>query len=250
MATTTDQLADLLQRLNAGEDPEGVREEARRLLASLDPADLALAEQKLVDAGLAPEDLRGLCSIHLEVLGDQLEAMRADLAPGHVVHTLVAEHDMILEFLRELDRVNAAIQELAAYDPAREEFGLLHHLAEHLVGAEKHHQREEDVLFPEVEARGVYGPPRIMRLEHDTLRPLKHELLELAEQVAELDFAEFQRRVNAAATVLVPTLTEHIWKENNILYPTALQVIADESEWARLKDECDAIGYCCFTPEV
>lgn len=250
MATTTDQLTDLLQRLNSGEDPAGVREEARRLLATLDPADLALAEQKLIDAGLAPEDLRGLCSIHLEVLGDQLEAMRADLAPGHVVHTLVAEHDMILQFLRELERVNAAIQRMDRYDPAREEFGLLHHLAEHLVGAEKHHQREEDVLFPEVEARGVYGPPQIMRMDHDTLRPLKHELLELAEQVAELQFAEFQRRVNAAATVLVPTLTEHIWKENNILYPTALKVIPEDSEWVRMKAECDEIGYCCFTPEL
>lgn len=250
MATTTDQLADLLQRLNSGEDPAVVREEARRLLASLDPADLSLAEQKLIDAGLAPEDLRDLCAIHLEVLGDQLEALRADLAPGHVVHTLVAEHDMILDFLRELERVNAAIQRMDRYDPTREEFGLLHHLAEHLVGAEKHHQREEDVLFPEVEARGVYGPPQIMRLEHDTLRPLKHELLELAEQVAELEFAEFQRRVNAAATVLVPTLTEHIWKENNILYPTALKVVPEAQEWVRMKGACDAIGYCCFTPEV
>jgi DUF438 domain-containing protein len=46
----------------------------------------------------------------------------------------------------------------------------------------------------------------------------------------------------------VPALRDHIFKENNVLYPAALEVIEDESVWTRLKQECDKIGYCCFKP--
>lgn len=246
----TEQLADILDRLNAGEDPENVREEARELLATVDPLDLSLAEQKLIDAGLKPEDLQDLCSIHMEVLGEQLEQFRAQLQPGHVVHTLVAEHDHILHFLEELDRVNREIQELDEYDPESELYEVLHHIGEHLVEAEPHHAREEDVLFPQLESRGVFGPPQIMRLEHETIRPLKHAVLELAEKVGELDFAEFKQQLDSVTRRLVPTLTDHIFKENNILYPTAVQIITDEETWRQLKQECDEIGYCCFTPEA
>ena len=45
------------------------------------------------------------------------------------------------------------------------------------------------------------------------------------------------------------TLRDHIFKENNILYPTALEVIKENSVWKKMKDDCDKIGYCCFTPE-
>ena len=56
--------------------------------------------------------------------------------------------------------------------------------------------------------------------------------------------------MNELAGFIVPTLREHIYKENNILYPAALQVIEDDRVWQKLKDECDSIGYCCFTPEA
>lgn len=247
--SSTDQLADILDRLNAGENPDKVKEEARQLLATVDPADLSLAEQKLIEAGLAPQDLRDLCSLHMEVLGDQLEEFRAQLEPGHVVHTLVCEHDHILTFLAELERINAEIQEQDEYDPDSELYQVLHHIGEHLVGAEPHHQREEDVLFPELEDRGVFGPPQIMRLEHEAIRPLKHAVLELAESVDTLEFGEFKRKLDAVVDRLVPTLTDHIWKENNILYPTAVQLVQDEEIWDQLKDDCDEIGYCCFSPE-
>ncbi len=44
------------------------------------------------------------------------------------------------------------------------------------------------------------------------------------------------------------TLRDHIFKENNILYPMAVQVILEPEKWADMKLKCDEIGYCCFTP--
>jgi DUF438 domain-containing protein len=46
---------------------------------------------------------------------------------------------------------------------------------------------------------------------------------------------------------LVNMIPSHIYKEDNILYPMALQVIPKD-EWETIKKKCDEIGYCCFTP--
>lgn len=242
-------LVGLLERLNAGENPEKVKMEAQEFLATIDPAELSSAEQKLIEAGLAPEDLRHLCSAHLEMVGDELEKMKADLEPSHVVYTLVSEHDMILSFLDKLEKVNQAIQKMQSYSQDRDEFEELKHIAEHLLEAEAHHEREEEVLFPEVEKIGVFGPPQVMRREHEELRIRKKELKELADTANQLDFDTFKKRLDTTAKFLVLTLRDHIFKENNILYPTALQVIREDEIWSRMKSECDEVGYCDFTPD-
>ncbi len=243
-------LAGILERLKAGEDPYNVKEEAQELLATIEPEDLHFAEQRLVEAGLAPEDLKHLCSAHMGMHDDESGKIKAGLAPGHVIHTLVSEHEMILHFLDELEKLNQAAQKMADYSSNKDEVKKVMHIAEHLIGAEPHHQREEEVLFPEVEKRGVSGPPQVMRMEHEDLRRRKHELMEISETVDKLDFNTFRKRLDATARFIVLTLRDHIFKENNILYPMALQVIPDKNSWYKMKTECDKIGYCCFTPEA
>lgn len=243
-----DQLTSLLKRLNSGENPFAVKEEAKGFLSTIDPSDLSIAEQKLIDAGLRPEDLKNLCSAHMEMLSDELPRMKASLKPGHMIHTLVSEHEMILGFLDKLEAVNKTIQSMNAYNPDANEFHELKHIAEHLVEAEAHHKREEEVLFPAVEEKGVYGPPQVMRMEHEELRQRKRELKQLAETAAKGDFSNFRKQLDTQARFIVMTLRDHIFKENNILYPAALEVIQDEKQWEKMKEECDKIGYCCFTP--
>ncbi|MCF7907448.1 MAG: DUF438 domain-containing protein [Candidatus Omnitrophica bacterium] len=244
-----DRLAGLLKRLNTGENPESVKKEAKEFLAALDPKDLSLAEQKLIEAGLSYEDLRNLCCVHMEVLKGQLENMKIKLSPGHVIHTMVAEHDMILGFLDQLEKVNNNIQKMDRFNSDREEFKELKHIAEHLVGSEPHHKREEDVVFPEMEKKGVSAPQKIMRMEHEVLRARKKDLLGLVSKAQVMDFNEFKSELAATAGYIMFTLREHIFKENNILYPTAIEIIDEQESWDRMKKECDTIGYCCFTPE-
>ncbi|MBI5745465.1 MAG: DUF438 domain-containing protein [Nitrospirae bacterium] len=246
----TDRLVVIIERLRAGEDPANLKEAAQELLTSIPREELSFAGQKLVEAGLAPEDLKHLCSLHMGMHDDETGRIKAGLAPGHVIHTLVSEHEMILHFLDELEKLNQAAQKMAGYSTNKDEVKKVMHIAEHLIGAEPHHQREEEVLFPEVEKRGVSGPPQVMRMEHEDLRRRKHELMEISETSDKLDFNTFRKRLDATARFIVLTLRDHIFKENNILYPMALQVIQDRDSWDKMKSECDKIGYCCFTPEV
>ena len=244
----TEKLTGILKRLNSGENPEQVKAEAKEFLSQVDAKDLSIAEQNLLDEGLNREDLQGLCKVHLEMLSDQVEKMKKSLPEEHIVSTLVSEHESILCFLDELEMLNKRIWQKDKYDAGDEDFKKLRHIAEHLVETELHHQREEDVLFPELEKKGVYGPQAVMEEEHKQLRPKKHELKELAEKAEKGDFENFKEQLNELVTFIVPMLRDHIFKENNILYPTALEVIEDDSVWARLKKACDEIGYCCFNP--
>ncbi len=244
------QLTTVLKRLNAGENPAEVKAQAKQLLTEISPADLAIAEQNLIDEGLSLDDLQRLCDIHLEVLQDQVARMKKSLPKGHIVSTMVSEHEAILEFLDELEQITRSAQTMTDPSEQTKAIARLDHIATHLVETERHHQREEEVLFPELEKRGVHGPPTVMRAEHDQLRPRKHALKELCTRAESMEFDEFKRELASLAGFIVPTLREHIAKENNILYPTALEVIEDETVWQRLKVACDEIGYCCFTPEV
>lgn len=249
MENKTDRLAKILKRLNSGEDPAAVRSEAQDFLASISAEELTFAEQKLIEAGLKPEDLRHLCSAHMEMLGDEASVFKNSLPKGHVLHTLVSEHEMILGFLDKLEKANEQIQKTNEFDSIDPVFGIVAHVAEHLEGAEPHHQREEEVLFPAVEARGVYGPTEIMRMEHKDLRRYKQELIKISSEFNAEDFADSKKKLDTTVNFLTLTLRDHIFKENNILYPAALGVIVKTEDWNELKEKCDKIGYCCFTPE-
>ncbi|MEE9464707.1 MAG: hemerythrin domain-containing protein, partial [Candidatus Neomarinimicrobiota bacterium] len=120
--------------------------------------------------------------------------------------------------------------------------------AQNLVDAEKHHAREEQVLFPEMESRGVSGPTNVMRQEHDFLRPLKQRLLgQAGSGPGDRPFDQLKQAISDTAGRLVPNLAAHIQKEDGVLYPMALQVIDDPAVWEDMKKRCDEIGYCPFT---
>ncbi len=55
-------------------------------------------------------------------------------------------------------------------------------------------------------------------------------------------------QLDAVALALAEMLSSHFYKENNILFPAALEVIG-ESEWLDIRHQFDELGYCCFTPE-
>jgi hypothetical protein len=61
-------------------------------------------------------------------------------------------------------------------------------------------------------------------------------------------FPTFEDELHGVVTALCVLLRQHIAKENEVLYPMAQRAIGDPGVWKWMKDECDAIGYCAFTP--
>ncbi|MDR5586168.1 DUF438 domain-containing protein [Clostridium aquiflavi] len=245
-----EKLTEVLQKLNKVGVTESLRKEALDIVSNINPIELSIAEQNLIEKGMNPQDLRYLCDIHMELLKGELDKIKTKIEPGHVVHTLIAEHDKILEFLTELEEINSKIQKLVSYNSSLEEFEALKTVVNNILDAENHHQREEKVLFTEMEDRKITGPTRIMRMEHDDLRAKKKSLKQLADEVSQLEFNEFKERVDDTAKYIIFNLRDHIFKENYILYPTALESIKEKQIWKDMKRRCDEIGYCGFTPKV
>ncbi len=243
-------LANLLDRLGKEGVTQDLRNEALSIVANIDPIELSMAEQKLIQDGMEPEKLRHLCDIHMEVLSGELDKVKTKLTSGHVVDTFIAEHEKIIEFLTQLETINFTIQALSNKDENPSVIAQLRKLTLLILDAEHHHLREELVLFPELEQRGITGPTRIMRMEHDELRLRKKQLKEAAEMVDLMDFNDFKATVDEQSKYIIFNLRDHIYKENHILYPTALEHITDSNLWNDMKLRCDDIGYCSFTPNL
>jgi DUF438 domain-containing protein len=54
-------------------------------------------------------------------------------------------------------------------------------------------------------------------------------------------------RVREVLPPMAEAIRQMFYKEENILYPTALRVLSD-AEWAAIRDQSDEIGYCLILP--
>jgi DUF438 domain-containing protein len=99
-----------------------------------------------------------------------------------------------------------------------------------------------------LEKHDISEPSRIMKMDHLEFKKRKQELYKLVYNHEDYDFGEFKEKVVELGGYLTRQLESHIFKEDNILYQIALQVLSRD-EWDDVKKEADKIGYCCFTPK-
>jgi len=241
-------LKELIKELHAGAPPEQVKKKFEQVLESVSTLEISKIGQELIEEGLPREEIRRLCDVHLAVFREQLEKQKGEVPPGNPILILREEHRILLRLSEKLNALVDKVQK--AQDKSRivEEIAQLKQIAEDFIDAEKHYLREENVLFPILEKHGVKEPPTIMWMEHNQLRDLKKRLNNLIEKHDAVSFQSFKKELAEAAESLTETLSSHIFKENNILFPTAMNVVT-EQEWRDAKRDFDEIGYCRFTPE-
>ncbi len=137
---------------------------------------------------------------------------------------LKQEHQGILLMLRILDKVAARIESGEKVD-----FGHLEQIVEFFrVFADRcHHGKEEDLLFPAMEKRGVPkggGPIGAMLMDHEEgrgyIRGMGNALLKhkTGNSTAMKEFARNARGY-------IGLLTQHISKEDQVLFPMAEKVL-------------------------
>ena len=241
-------LKGLIKRLHEGARPEEIKEEFREVLKGVTPDEIAKIEEELVKEGMPREEIQRLCEVHLEVFRESLEREKVLAPAGHPVHILMEEHKILLNFAGELKSIAGEMKGAKDFDSVSDKMRQLNHIAEHLKESESHYIREENVLFPYLEKHGVTQPPAIMWTEHNKIREMKGSLYRLVDAHKEMAFKDFTRQLEEAAVSLADMLSSHFYKENNILFPTALKVITGE-EWKDIRHQFDELGYCCFTPE-
>jgi DUF438 domain-containing protein len=244
-----EQFKQMFKELKRGDLSEEGKQKAKTLFQAVDAKTLGIMEQELIREGVSHEEIRkSLCDIHLEVLRDSLVAKRIEVGAPHPVHSFMEEHKIILENLNRLVSVVERLKKAGRFEDLGRDLELLKNISHHLVEAESHHQREEEALFPRLEAHDIVEPGAIMKMDHEEFRKRKQKLFQLAHNYEDYSFAEFKKLCLKLGEYLTRELESHIFKEDNILYQIALQTL-NEEEWEQVKKECDKIGYCCFKPE-
>lgn len=105
-----------------------------------------------------------------------------------------------------------------------------------------HHGKEEDLLFPELEARGLprdSGPIAVMLFEHRQGRELVRRMAEAMEGARDGDESALKTLTNAARGY-IELLRNHIFKEDNALFNMADQMV-DAPACRRLCDQYDVV---------
>jgi hemerythrin-like domain-containing protein len=141
------------------------------------------------------------------------------------IERLVAEHDIIERGLNVLEK---AVGRIESGQPVPDGFSKWAPEFFALFADKCHHAKEEDLFFPLLKERGVPqegGPIGVMLHEHDVGRDCVVRMRE-ASASGEFDRDKFV----TAAKEFIPLLRQHIFKENNILFQMAENVMSQADD--------------------
>ena len=141
---------------------------------------------------------------------------------------LIEEHSAVLVALQILEKVAAALEE--KNEQAPEHLGQLLDFFKGFVDR-CHHGKEEDVLFPELERRGVKregGPIGVMLTEHEAGRGYVRAMSKGLNRLRRGE-ADALAAIREAAGAYRDLLRLHINKENGVLFPMADRLVPDDA---------------------
>lgn len=240
-------LKHIIRHLHAGEAPEAVREQMKRLVGETDYSEIFAMEQELIAEGMPVEEVQSMCDLHSEVTREVLVQVPAPaLPPGHPVDTFRRENQAINAVLLRMRAVFSAV--MALPDDADASSVLLpwRQCFNDLMDIDKHYQRKEHAVFSRLEVHGITGPSKVMWGKDDEVRAL---LKEMGEALSVTDATALDWKVVASTLgeSVVNAVSEMIYKEENILFPMCLSTFTDE-DWAEIWNASPRYGWCLVAP--
>jgi hemerythrin-like domain-containing protein len=170
------------------------------------------------------------------------------LGKKHIIRTLMEEHQVILNFLKVLEKLVKDIKHKTSINDSQEILKDIKLISGHLLRTEKHQIREEHTFVRRLVSMAEYVPSQKIRKQHDNLGVLKRKLERTIYGIYTEPFDDFQKELQLVSRKLIKDLKSHMNIEENILYPQAVKLIPDKDRWKKMRKESENIGYCCFTP--
>lgn len=229
-------LKDIILGLHRGLSVSEAKERFEKEIGSISSTEIARLEQSLIDEGLSPEEIKKFCNVHALIFQSALEKAASDETfPSHPVYLFRQEN-------REIEKVTAQVKDLVQKrgDYRFEELrGTLKDLLLKLRGVETHYERKEQLLFPYLEKHGFMGPSKVMWGKDNEIRDMLRAALTELEDIGQ---GEFETYLTKTLNPLIEEIEGMIFKEENILFPTSLEMLAP-GDWVDILRESDEIGY-------
>ena len=235
------ELKKIIKKLHQGETVESVKQEFEELTQGISAVEITEMEQALVNEGLPVDEIQRLCDVHASVFKGSIEEIHqndgfeiTDFDEGHPIHTLKKEN-RVIESLIEEQVLPYLSQYTETKDEQHEE--LLRRAIDKLQTIEKHYTRKEQLLFPYLEKYSITAPAQVMWGVDDEIRGAVKAIRALMDH----DYIELPK-LNQSIRELVHHIQEMIFKEEEILFPMALEKL-EASEWKTIEESSAEIGY-------
>lgn len=237
----------ILKRLHQGENIETLKKEFGEIIASLPPFEIPAIEQELLKEGeITVRDIVKMCDLHVELFRGAVSGAGREienLPSGHPLRNLYEENKQILKDSEVLSLLASGVFSSESNDRKSEFLKDLKELLKQMrnIGF-THYTREEMLIFPYLERRGITAVPTVLWSKHDEIRLKMKMVLDLLEN------QNSDERLKKEMFELSRMVADMVFRENNILYPT-LKVLLSEGEWAAIKNYEREIGYYKIDPK-
>lgn len=232
-------LKSYIQRLNNGEELESVRNDFVKNFENVSVHEIIDVEQRMINDGTDVEEVQKLCDLHSalfhglteqEVYLEEEKKLSA-VDKGHPVEYFKMENRALEAKLAQLDK---ALEELNIND--------IKTLLNELKKIKILYGKKEEIIMPILYRYGVTGPSDVMWGVDDEI---KAEYSTLAKELNETNIIIYKRRIED----VIARTKEMIYKEENILYPLALQYFTND-EWADVYADLPEMGNCFIEEDV
>jgi DUF438 domain-containing protein len=242
----TSMVAELLRRIDRGEDIRLLAKEASQMAEAMTSAELTAAELSLLDDGYTPTAVNQLSSVFVLMLGyeRQISNARDDSQNMHILQKVTAEHEVFRCLVAELSEANADLRAMDCIVDTASEYRRLIHVVGHLSAMKEHFEREDDVILPYLRRLGWTNLCVVAENDHARLRADIDWLESFVTAIQMCNPEDFQRELVAGVNRFCSCLSEHLSFEDGLLWPIALVVIDDPRVWRAMKAVCEEIGYC------
>ncbi len=226
-----EQLKDIIKDLHSGLPFDEVKKRFDELIKDLDASEIAAMEESLIREGMPVSEVQRLCDLHVNVFKNILnQKPTVTLPESHPLYMYQLENSELQKLLQEIQNL---IPDIGKRDDEVKE--KLRALLLKLREINYHYLRKENQLFPYLEKYDFTGPSQVMWGIHDEIRKKIRDITELTEI---WNTEEIQKLLPG----LIVVLGEMIYKEENILFPTALKLLSDK-DWEEIKKGEKEIGF-------
>jgi hypothetical protein len=230
-------MKDIILELHQGISVEVAKERFEKEVGNISSTEIAEIEQSLIDEGLSPEEIKKFCNVHALLFQSTLEkSVSEDTSPAHPVYLFKLENR---EIEKLIDSLKGKIERRQEYDLARIR-EMIKEILNQLRGIKIHYQRKEQLLFPFLEKRGLYGPSKVMWGKDNEIRELLAKALLAIEKVSKGE--ELEVSIERILNPLIEEVSGMIFKEEKILFPTCLEKLS-ANDWVEILKESDEVGY-------
>jgi len=229
-------MKDIILKLHNGMAAEKAKERFETEIGNITSSEIADIEQSLIDDGLSPDEIKKFCNVHALLFESALmQASTDETSESHPVHLFKLEN-------REIEKLVNRISDLTGDDEAdiSSLIAELDQYLEELVDISIHYERKEQVLFPYLEKYGFMGPSKVMWGKDNEVRDMLKSARDKIDSIQDRD--GLNDYTEQYLNPLLEEVTGMIFKEENILFPTAIEKLSS-SDWLEILQESDEVGY-------